>query len=471
MKKKNIKTIILFALIGFITLVLGSFLQKIIISAQINLKGFIVPSIYGTTVGTLLGFYILRSQKLYQKLKSQNIQLENSEAELRASNDQLTEHARKLRQLNVELVKAKEEAENSEKLKDDFIKNLNHEIRTPMNAIIGFASLMEKNQLRSIDYTKIIKQSSFELLKIIDSILEISLLNSNQLPSEFSNTNFQEIIQNIASEYQKAFADKDIAFEIINELNQDQEIIFTDPEKLQRILQLLTENALKFTLEGKVLLKISNHENGVNFSLIDSGVGIVNNDIDKIFNVFYTGCGLIQNGLKKGIGLGLSIAQNYAKLIGTQIQVESEVGKGSKFSFVIPSPEQKFPLINQEKKFEKIIYALDLDYEDYLYINTLCSITKRNFKIIQTTQLNEILLSCGYNSNIALIFINVEFTKDKAFEICTKIREKCKIVPIIALAKVAMANQITKAWKAGFDEFIVTPLSHKEFKDIMQKYN
>jgi len=470
LKNNSVYTILLFTFLGFTTLMVGSLVQKLIISAAINLQGFIVPLIYGTAVGFLLGLYIFKNQRLYNILKSKNIELCNSEAELKASNEQLTENAQKLRKSNIDLIKAKEIAENSEKLKDDFIRNLNHEIRTPMNAIIGFSNLLEKNTQRAFDYTKIIKQSSFDLLRIIDAILEISLLNSNQLPPEFCDTEIEYLTNKISAAFIDEISQKGLRFEVIINLPENEQKIFTDADKVFRILSILIDNAIKFTSEGHIQLKIYKPDNTIAFCVNDTGTGIPIDELDKIFNNFYTGCN-IQGGLKKGIGLGLSIATAYAKLLGSQIRVKSENGKGSQFCFqLLQKVNSPVEFNHQQSKAIKNIYTVGLEYEDFLYINELCLHACDKFKVLQIDDYKKVISSCGYNSNVAMIFINVEITKENAFDICSQIKEKCHLVPVIAVARIAIHENISKAWKVGFDEFLTIPFSYEEFTEIIQKY-
>ena len=239
-----------------------------------------------------------------------------------------------------ELLKAKEKAEESNKLKTSFLQNINHEIRTPMNMIMGFSNLMiddfdNKEQLSN--HVKIVNNSCNDLLNIITEILNISRLETGQETITWEvchlKTFFSEIEQHYKLE-QKLIGKQHIAFSLNIPLDINNINIITDKTKLRQIFTNLITNAFKFTNEGTITggCKLDS-DNKIIFYIADSGIGIPANKQEAIFERFVQ---LNKKPNNKGTGLGLSIVKELLALLGGEIHVESSEGKGSTFYFSIP---------------------------------------------------------------------------------------------------------------------------------------
>ncbi len=239
---------------------------------------------------------------------------------------------------NKDLLKAKEKAEESDKLKSEFLNNISHEIRTPMNAIIGFSELLESPDISYStrkQYTSIIKNSSNQLLSIIDDILEISNLNTKQEKVKESQFYLNDLLMELYSIFKLKFEKSNILFTIKKGLSDNDSQIFTDKTKLNKIVSNLLQNAFRYTNEGFIELGYYITKNILVIYVKDSGIGILSENLESIFDRFTQEEKEIS--IKYGgLGLGLSISKGNAKLLGGDISVESEKGKGSTFYISIP---------------------------------------------------------------------------------------------------------------------------------------
>jgi len=250
----------------------------------------------------------------------------------------LTERIKYERQLEL----AKEKAEESDRLKKEFINNMSHEIRTPMNGILGFSQLLNIPNLKDKDrkyYSDIILDSCNQLLSIVDDIIEISKLGTKQVDVINKEVSLNNLLSELYSAFDDKAKEKDISLILKNGLADGQSNIFTDEAKLYKILNNLLENALKYTDKGFVEfgynIKKTGNNKIVQLYVKDTGIGIEDEKQRKVFNRFSQA----ESELSRkygGLGLGLSIAKENSALIGGEISIESEKGKGSTFFITIP---------------------------------------------------------------------------------------------------------------------------------------
>lgn len=250
---------------------------------------------------------------------------------------------RNLQQLNKELSLAKEKAEESDRLKSVFLANVSHEIRTPMNAILGFTDLIKAKELTpeiQQEYAGIINNSCKLLLKVIDDIVVISLIEAGQLEIHKSIFDVTHLVKRLVNVFNDEYRDKtNTNIELrFNNLYRDRSFrILSDDVRVTQIISIMIRNAFKFTESGYVEIgfKPLNENNRIFLELYvkDTGCGIPESSYNKIFNRFSNVSG---GGFIEGSGLGLSIAKGLATLLGGAIRFESEVGKGSTFYFTLP---------------------------------------------------------------------------------------------------------------------------------------
>ena len=236
---------------------------------------------------------------------------------------------RKLRQ-------AKQNAEESDRLKSAFLANLSHEIRTPMNGIVGFSELLQYDGLTPDDrreYVRLIHQSSSQLLNIINDIIDISKIESGQIDVR---SGYFDLIK-LGTELEGFFMDdaerKGVGLVFVNRESADMEVL-NDEVKLRQVLTNLISNAIKFTAKGQVEFGYHQENDGIEVFVQDSGIGIDAEDVDFIFDRFWQAK---DSDVKKGgTGLGLAITKAYVELLGGHIKVESNRNIGTRFSFIIP---------------------------------------------------------------------------------------------------------------------------------------
>ncbi|HCE54667.1 MAG TPA: hypothetical protein DER05_06520 [Lutibacter sp.] len=269
------------------------------------------------------------------------------------------------KQLIEDLIIAKEQAEQSDKLKSAFLANMSHEIRTPMNGILGFTEFLKEPNLsgeKQQKYINIIQKSGTRMLNIINDIVDISKIEAGLMEVDFKELNIAEPIKYIHTFFKPEFEKKGLQFFVKNNINEKEIIIKTDREKIYAILINLIKNAIKYTNEGMIELSYDNKGDFLEFSVKDTGIGIPKDRQEAIFERFIQ-ADISDKMARQGAGLGLSITKAYVEMLGGKIWVESEdentiIGKkgGSTFYFTIPCNTGPIIKTNDQKtKFTKTI--------------------------------------------------------------------------------------------------------------------
>jgi len=242
-----------------------------------------------------------------------------------------------LSRIKRDFIKQKNKAIKSEKLKSAFIANMSHEIRTPMNAIIGFSELLEneEDKLKRIKYIDIIKNSSDNLLSLIDELIDLSKIEAGYIEIVNKNFSIKDLFIELKEIYRLELEKRmkgHIEIQIVYPEKND--IICSDFIRVKQVLSNLLNNAVKFTSEGTILLKCEKQKENIVFSVSDTGVGIPEEDQNLIFDRFSKFNYEDMND--EGTGIGLSIVKKISELLKGKIRFESEQGKGSVFCFSIP---------------------------------------------------------------------------------------------------------------------------------------
>ncbi len=245
-----------------------------------------------------------------------------------------------------ELIRAKEKAEQSDRLKTAFLHNISHEIRTPMNAIVGFTTLLEDpdtDEESRKQYIEIISQSSNQLLSIITDIVDISNIETGLVKVSRKSVNLNTLIRHLYDQYRPRTEQQGLILNFTTHLDNNEAVVRTDETKVIQIFSNLLNNALRFTREGRIELGYVLRGEMIEFFVSDTGIGIAPEHHEKVFDRFFQVEGPSSKQYS-GTGLGLSISKAYVELLGGKIWLISKPGEGSLFCFSIPytkSSEEK----------------------------------------------------------------------------------------------------------------------------------
>lgn len=391
-----------------------------------------------------------------------------------------------IKQLNAQLQKAKEKAEENDRLKSAFLANMSHEIRTPMNGILGFAELLKEPMLPGEvqqEYINIIEKSGARMLNIINDIISISKVESGQMEVSLSETNINEQIEYIFTFFKPEAEHNGIKLHFKNSLPAKEAIIKTDREKIYAILTNLVKNAIKFTPTGSIVFgyNFNSADSHVNPALLeffvkDTGTGIPPEQQKIIFERFRQGSELLSRNYE-GAGLGLSISKAYVEMLGGKIWLESEEGKGSEFRFTIPYSTEaeakdvtnNIPIGEAEGQVKniKILIAEDDDPSAKLIALAVRVFNPEVFTVRTGIEAIEV---CRNNPDIDLILMDIKMLEMDGYEATKQIREFNKDVIIIAQTAFGMNNDREKALEAGCNDYISKPINRLSLIELIKKH-
>ncbi|WP_188390883.1 response regulator [Compostibacillus humi] len=273
-----------------------------------------------------------------EELEQANVELEEKTNSLEEQNKRFEEKNKELEQIKTELEQKAKELALSSKYKTEFLANMSHELRTPLNSMLILSKLLSENKeqtlsSKQVEYAKTIYSSGKDLLMLINDILDLSKIESGKMDIYPTDVAIDEIIEFAESSFQPVADEKNVRFRIMKEADLP-ETIYTDETKLQQVLKNLLANAFKFTEEGEVTLEIKRKGPHFAFVVADTGIGIAEEHLNTIFSAFHQADGTTSRKYG-GTGLGLSISKELSELLGGWIEVESELGKGSTFTFYV----------------------------------------------------------------------------------------------------------------------------------------
>ncbi|MGY3793595.1 response regulator [uncultured Aquimarina sp.] len=387
----------------------------------------------------------------------------------------------KIKQKTKELRIAKEEAEESNRIKTNFIQNISHEIRTPMNGIMGFSELLKSDTLTEEErreYTDIIIKSGKDLIASVDDILEISVLETKQSKVKFSKTDLKELLERIITKYTDKAKEKNLEIYFKNEIKPGENIILTDQPKLYKIISNLVDNSIKFTSTGSITIFSYIVENFVTISIKDTGIGIKQKDQDIIFKSFSQSEKEISKNFG-GLGLGLAIAKEYTDLIGGKISFSSKENEGSSFILKIPfTPDSMLNNLEptttnlQERTLQKHVVLIAEDGEiNFLFLRTvLTKMIDFEFVIYRAKNGQEAVEICQKNDKIDLVLMDIKMPIMDGYDATKQIKKLRPELPVIAQTAYSTEEDIERALAAGCDDFLAKPVDRKILRPILDKY-
>lgn len=375
-----------------------------------------------------------------------------------------------IRNYEKELIKAKEMAEEGTRIKSDFLANMSHEIRTPMNGIIGFTELLESNGLseKQLDYVYKIKKSVKTLLEIINDILDFSKIEANRLNIEFIEFDLEEILRNISRVNSIKAFDKGI--ELI--IDEDTKILSTfvgDSLRLYQILNNLVDNAIKYTEEGHVTLKVVLEDTKENFkriyfSITDTGIGISKETQYKLFDAFVQGDGSTTRKYG-GTGLGLAISQKLVKMMGGEIKINSSPKNGSTFSFDLILENGRRKKDDKPKEMKSIRNLKALIIESNQSVRTVIKNYLDTFQIHYEEESSGIKAVETIDDTFDFVIIDYKLSVLNGIDIWKKIKNKMypKTPKALFLISPNSRELIEKIEEEGINEIIMKPILYSEF--------
>ncbi|MFO7658417.1 MAG: PAS domain S-box protein [Bacteroidales bacterium] len=385
-------------------------------------------------------------------------------------------------QLEYELVKAKEKAEESDKLKTAFLANMSHEIRTPMNGILGFAEMLNDELLSAGNrkkYLEIIHSNGKMLINLIDDIIDFAKIEAGQInvvPRDFSlNTLLSQIHSSFLTEQLKKDSSM-VKLRVKKALTSEDSYINTDPNRLRQILTNLIGNSFKFTDEGFIEFGYKKtKKNYLHFFVKDTGIGIPKDKLEVIFDRFIQAD---SSSTRKygGSGLGLAISKGFVELLGGEMWAESEENIGSTFHFTIPFVaakkvgDENIAKRRPKKNYDwegKVFLVAEDDKFSYKFLESFLKQTKA--EVLHAFDGKEAIAICMKN-NIDLVLMDIQMPEMNGLQATEVIKKFNKNLPIIAQTANAITEEKQKCFEAGCDDFVTKPVNIAELYNKIDKW-
>jgi signal transduction histidine kinase/ligand-binding sensor domain-containing protein/CheY-like chemotaxis protein len=410
-------------------------------------------------------------------LEEVNKILKEQQERILAQNIEIDKHRHNLEHLieerTRELNEARLKAIESDKLKSAFLANISHEIRTPMNAIVGFSNLLTDENFMAeqrAEFIELIKKNSELLLVLIDDILDISKIQSNQLILQNKACNLNHILTVLYKNFEVIAKQKRLRFSLNIEKLSDNYFIETEPLRFKQVLSNLLSNAMKFTDEGSVEFGISKMDDHyITFFIKDTGIGIPSDLQDIVYSSF-TKIEIPAGKTFGGIGLGLSICKSLVDMMGGKIWFESTAGSGTTFYFTLPNIkihdiEPDIPIADNTNFASKVILIAEDEEANFRLLQTYLS--KYEATIIRARNGLEAVEMVQSNENIHVVLMDIKMPLMDGATATRLIREFRRDLPIIAQTAYAMEDEIAEYKRAGFNHYIVKPIKEKELIKLL----
>lgn len=391
------------------------------------------------------------------------------------------------KKIETELRQAKVQAEESDKLKTAFLANMSHEIRTPMNAIIGFSEMMRTDDFSEEEHHEfldLIIDNSKKLLSTLDNIIDIAKIEAGQMTFSNSLCSANKILYDnfYAFEKRKTKLDKSLITFEARQFRENENFMFiSDPVRINQVLSNLLENAFKYTGKGIIEFgyKMINEQGQeyIDYYVKDSGQGISPAKMESIFNRF-TQVSDNYMSTTGGTGLGLAISRNIARLMNGDIRLDSRVGKGSVFHFLIPYTPAR-------PGIQKVGAATDESGPEYEWPGNTVLIAEdedSNFQLLEIMlRRTKVRIDRAYNgkqavdyvlggNDVDLVLMDVRMPVMNGYEATEHIKKFNPDLPVIIQTAFAMNSDRENSFEAGCDEYLSKPIKATDLYRVMKKF-
>lgn len=482
--------IVFLIIIFFATLLLGriatfvtTFVALVLVWTLIYLqhKGLLIPEEIGLDslgrdlsaililTGALAFYYTRVSESYVREVNESRLQLKKVNTDLKKRNAEI-------QKVNKRLEKSTKKAEESDRLKTAFLANLSHEIRTPMNGIVGFSNLAVSPKAsieQKEEYNRIIANSCYQLLDIVNDIVDISKIESGSIEVTPRTFALNSLMDDQYTLFSMEAEKKGLKLSYDNALKDEQATIFADDTKLKQVLNNLISNAIKFTRKGEVKFgyKLENKE--LKFTISDTGRGIEEDKLDRVFDRFVQ-ADIEADQVTGGTGLGLSIAKAYVEMMGGRISVKSAPGEGSTFDFTLPYQtsmyEEQGEIITGEdyKHMEekRVLIVEDVDHNVRLLKEVLYFYPFE----VDVAMTGQEALSLAAEKKYDLILMDIKLPDISGIEVTRTIRETDTNTVIIAQTAYAFENEHKSVIDAGCNDLITKPIIRSKLEMLIQTY-
>lgn len=380
-----------------------------------------------------------------------------------------------------ELAKAKQKAEESDKLKSAFLANMSHEIRTPLNIILGYSELIGDDAIskaKRVEYIDIINQNSTRLLDLINSILDSSKIAAGQMELNIKPFNINHLIDELYAQNKLKTKFKNIELIYRKGLPDELDLINTSEQFLYQILTNLLNNAIKYSDAGSIEYGYKLLNNQLELFVKDTGIGISEAYKTRLFEQFSQEDFSLHR-LHEGVGLGLSIVKGLVDLLKGSIAVESEKGRGTKFTVCLPieisdtnnieeirKHKNRKPLmsniINPENNSHSFITLLIVEDDNASFQLLKFQLKKYGCQIIRAINGAEAIVFVKAHSDFACVLMDMHLPEMDGCETTLEIKKIRKDLPVYALTAAVMDEEKERALKAGCDAFFSKPVDLKK---------